>query len=88
MGILGWVVIGLVVGALAKLIMPGKDPGGILVTLVLGVLGGLLGGFVSSRVFGIDTGTFFDLRTWVIALVGSLVLLGIYRIVIGRRARH
>lgn len=87
MGILGWIVVGLIVGALAKLIMPGKDPGGIIVTILIGVVGGLLGGFVSSRLFGISTGSFFELRTWVIALIGSLVLLLIYRLVIGRRGR-
>ncbi|GAA1084691.1 MULTISPECIES: GlsB/YeaQ/YmgE family stress response membrane protein [Pseudonocardia] len=88
MGILGWVVVGLVAGALATLVMPGKDPGGILVTVILGILGGLLGGFVSSRLFGISTGAFFDLRTWIIALIGSIVLLVIDRLVIGRRTRR
>lgn len=87
MGILGWIVVGLIVGALAKLIMPGKDPGGIIITIVIGVVGGLLGGFVSSRLFGVSTGSFFDLRTWVIALIGALVLLLIYRLVAGRRGR-
>lgn len=87
MGILGWLVVGLVVGALAKLLMPGKDPGGIIVTIVIGVVGGLLGGFVSSKLFGVSTGSFFELRTWIIALIGALVLLLIYRLIIGRRAR-
>lgn len=87
MGILGWIVVGLVVGALAKLIMPGKDPGGIIITIVIGVVGGLLGGFVSSKLFGVSTGSFFDLRTWIIALIGALVLLLIYRLIAGRRGR-
>lgn len=86
-GILGWIVVGLVVGALAKLIMPGKDPGGFIVTILIGIVGGLVGGFVSSRLFGVSTGSFFDLRTWVIALIGALILLGIYRLVLGRRGR-
>ncbi|MFR9803160.1 GlsB/YeaQ/YmgE family stress response membrane protein [Pseudonocardia sp. RS010] len=87
MGVIGWIVVGLVVGALAKLIMPGKDPGGIIVTCIIGVVGGLLGGWISSALFGVGTGGFFDLSTWLIALVGALVLLGIYRLVIGRRSR-
>ena len=87
MGILGWIVLGLVVGALAKLIMPGDDPGGVIVTGLLGVVGALLGGFVGRALFGAGLGEFFDLRTWVLALVGSLIVLGIYRLVAGRRAR-
>ncbi|GAA2867683.1 GlsB/YeaQ/YmgE family stress response membrane protein [Pseudonocardia halophobica] len=87
MGVIGWIVVGLIVGALAKLIMPGKDPGGIIVTCIIGIVGGLLGGWISSALFGVDTGSFFDLRTWVIALIGSLVLLGIYRLIVGRRSR-
>ncbi len=87
MGILGWIVLGLVVGALAKLIMPGDDPGGVIVTGVLGIVGALIGGLVGRVLFGTDLGTFFDLRTWVLALIGSLIVLGIYRLVAGRRAR-
>ena len=87
MGILGWIVLGLVVGALAKLIMPGDDPGGVIVTGLLGVVGALLGGFVGRALFGAGLGEFFDLRTWVLALVGSLIVLGIYRLVARRRAR-
>ena len=87
MGILGWIVLGLVVGALAKLIMPGDDPGGVILTGLLGVVGALLGGFVGRALFGTGLGDFFDLRTWVLALIGSLIVLGIYRLVAGRRAR-
>jgi len=87
MGILGWIVLGLVVGALAKLIMPGDDPGGVIVTGLLGVVGALLGGFVGRALFGAGLGDFFDLRTWVLALVGSLIVLGIYRLVARRRTR-
>jgi uncharacterized membrane protein YeaQ/YmgE (transglycosylase-associated protein family) len=87
MGILGWIVLGLVVGALAKLVMPGDDPGGVVVTGLLGVAGALLGGFIGRLLFRTDLGGFFDLRTWVLALIGSLVVLGVYRAVAGRRAR-
>ncbi|HSK58822.1 MAG TPA: GlsB/YeaQ/YmgE family stress response membrane protein [Actinomycetospora sp.] len=87
MGILGWIVLGLVVGALAKLAMPGDDPGGVVVTGLLGIVGALLGGFIGQALFGTGLGDFFDLRTWVLAFIGSVILLGIYRVVTRRRAR-
>jgi uncharacterized membrane protein YeaQ/YmgE (transglycosylase-associated protein family) len=59
----------------------------VVLTGVLGIVGALLGGFVGRALFGTGLGDFFDLRTWVLALVGSLVVLGIYRLVAGRRAR-
>jgi uncharacterized membrane protein YeaQ/YmgE (transglycosylase-associated protein family) len=87
MGILGWIVLGLVIGALAKLVMPGDDPGGVVVTGLLGVAGALVGGFIGRLLFRTDLGSFFDLRTWVLAFIGSLIVLGVYRAVAGRRAR-
>lgn len=87
MGILGWIVLGLVVGALAKLVMPGDDRGGIVLTMLLGIVGALLGGFIGRLLFGTDLGGFFDLRTWLLALLGSLIVLGLYRLVAGRHAR-
>ncbi|SDO02777.1 GlsB/YeaQ/YmgE family stress response membrane protein [Lentzea jiangxiensis] len=86
MGILGWIVLGLLAGAIAKAIMPGKDPGGIIITMLIGIVGAILGGFIGSAIFGTSLGNFFDLRTWLLAIVGSLVLLGIYRLVAGRRS--
>ena len=86
MGILGWIVLGLIAGAIAKLIMPGDDPGGIIVTMLLGIIGAVLGGFLGSRIFGIGLQTFWNLQTWIVAIIGSLILLGIYRLIIGRRA--
>jgi uncharacterized membrane protein YeaQ/YmgE (transglycosylase-associated protein family) len=80
MGIISWIILGLVVGIIAKFIMPGKDPGGIIITILLGVAGAIGGGFISSRIgFGGVTG--FDLRSLIIAVCGSLVLLIIYRFV-------
>jgi uncharacterized membrane protein YeaQ/YmgE (transglycosylase-associated protein family) len=87
MGILGWIVLGLVVGALAKLVMPGDDRGGVVVTGLLGIVGALVGGFIGRLLFGTGLGDFFDLRTWVLALIGSLLVLGVYRAVVRRRAR-
>jgi uncharacterized membrane protein YeaQ/YmgE (transglycosylase-associated protein family) len=80
MGIISWILLGLVVGVIAKFLMPGKDPGGIFITLLLGIAGAIGGGFVSSAIgFGKVTG--FDLRSLIIAVAGSLILLIIYRAV-------
>jgi uncharacterized membrane protein YeaQ/YmgE (transglycosylase-associated protein family) len=86
MGILGWIVLGLIAGAIAKLIMPGDDPGGIIVTMLLGIVGAVIGGFIGSRIFGTGLQTFWNLQTWIIAIIGSLILLLIYRLIAGRRA--
>ncbi|MGH3821933.1 MAG: GlsB/YeaQ/YmgE family stress response membrane protein [Pseudonocardiaceae bacterium] len=85
LSILGWVVLGLVAGAIAKLIMPGNDPGGFIVTILLGIIGALIGGFLGSLIFGQGLGSFWNLQTWIVAIVGSLILLIIYRLAIGRR---
>ena len=86
MGILGWIVLGLVAGAIAKLIMPGNDPGGFIVTILLGIIGAVIGGFIGSRIFGRGLETFWNLQTWIVAIIGSLILLIIYRLAVGRRA--
>jgi uncharacterized membrane protein YeaQ/YmgE (transglycosylase-associated protein family) len=86
MGILGWIVLGLLAGAIAKAILPGDDPGGIIVTMIIGIVGALLGGFLAQLIF--DTATvdeFFDISTWLTAIVGSIILLLLYRLVAGRR---
>lgn len=80
MGILSWILVGLVAGLIAKAIMPGRDPGGIIIGMLLGIGGALLGGFLSSIVgFGGITG--FDLRTLIIAVLGSISILALYKIV-------
>lgn len=81
-GFIGWIVVGLIAGALAKWIMPGKDPGGIIVTILIGIAGGLLGGFIASRI-GIGGGNVVNI---IIATVGAILLLWIYRIVKSRSA--
>lgn len=83
MGILGWIVLGLIAGAIAKLLMPGKDPGGCIITILIGVAGAFLGGWIGRTLFDVSLGTFFDARTWGLAILGSLVLLLIYRLVVG-----
>ena len=87
MGILGWIVLGLIAGAIAKAIMPGRDPGGIIITMLLGIVGAIIGGFIGQAIFGTNINTFFDLSTWLLAILGSLIVLGVYRMVTGSRAR-
>jgi len=86
MGFFGFLLLGLIAGAIAKLILPGKQGGGWLITLVLGVVGALLGGFLGTAIFGVDLGGFFELRTWLLAIGGSIVVLLIYGLIVGRRA--
>ena len=79
MGILAWIVFGLIAGALAKFIMPGRDPGGFIVTTIIGIIGAVIGGFIGVRLgFGDVTG--FDMRSFVIAIAGALILLLGYRV--------
>lgn len=85
MNILTWILLGLVAGGLAKLIFPGKDPGGCLATIGIGVLGALLGGFLGTRLFDWGTVTGFDLKSVGIAVAGSLLLLALFRLIAGRR---
>ncbi len=85
MGIIGWIVLGLLAGAIAKAIMPGNQGGGWLATLVLGVVGALLGGFIGTAIFNVDLGGFFELRTWIIAILGSLLVLVIWGFVTKNR---
>jgi uncharacterized membrane protein YeaQ/YmgE (transglycosylase-associated protein family) len=87
-GILGWIVLGLIAGSLAKFIMPGRDPGGFILTTLLGIVGALVGGFVGKLIFQTDLGTFFELRTWLLAILGAIIVLAVYRVVTGRRVRH
>lgn len=82
MTILGWILFGLVVGALAKLVMPGRDPGGIMVTILLGIAGAVLGGFIGRALGLYGEG---EPAGWVMAFIGSVLLLFLYRVLAGRR---
>ena len=84
MGILSWIVLGLVVGLLAKWIMPGDDPGGVILTIVLGVAGALVGGWIATQV-GLGSVTGFNLGSLAIAVAGALLLLFLNRKLRGRR---
>jgi uncharacterized membrane protein YeaQ/YmgE (transglycosylase-associated protein family) len=83
-GVIGWIVFGLIVGAVAKLVMPGRDPGGILVTMALGIAGALLGGFLGRALgwYGENDGAGF-----LMSILGAILLLWLYRMVAGRRER-
>jgi len=78
MGWLSWILFGLIAGIVAKLIMPGRDPGGFIITIVIGIVGALLGGWLATQ-FGFGDVTGFDLRSLIIAVVGALILLFLYR---------
>lgn len=85
MGIIAWIVLGLLAGGIAKLLMPGKDPGGCVITMVIGIVGALIGGFLSTLLgFGGLSGE-LDWRSLVIAVLGSVVLLFLWRMISGRR---
>jgi uncharacterized membrane protein YeaQ/YmgE (transglycosylase-associated protein family) len=82
MGILTWILFGLVVGVIAKLLMPGRDPGGFIVTILLGIAGALLGGFVGRAMGFYGTN---ESAGWIISILGAVILLALYRMMIRRR---
>ena len=84
MGIISWIVVGLIAGALGKLIMPGDDPGGVIVTILIGMAGALVGGFVVGLLGG-SGATGFNLWSILVATLGAIILLAIYRFIVGRR---
>lgn len=88
MGIIGWIILGLLAGLIAKAILPGDDPGGIIVTMIIGILGALGGGFIAQAIgFGDPIDEFFDFSTWLAAIIGAIVLLLIWRAVTGDRRK-
>lgn len=84
MGIISWIILGLLAGAIAKALLPGKDPGGCLVTILLGIVGASVGGWVGTQL-GWGTVEQFDMRGLGLAILGSLILLFIYRLVAGKK---
>ncbi|WP_221585188.1 GlsB/YeaQ/YmgE family stress response membrane protein [Microbacterium sp. G2-8] len=87
MGFLGFLVLGLIAGAIAKLILPGKQAGGWFITLLLGVVGAMLGGWLGSVIFDVGLESFFSLSSWLLAIGGSLIVLLIYGALTGRRGK-
>lgn len=84
--IIGWIVFGLIAGAIAKLIMPGKDPGGIIVTIVIGIVGAIIGGWLGQTLLGVGSTADWSIGSFITAIIGAIILLIIYRMVAGRRA--
>lgn len=85
MSFLGFLLLGLIAGAIAKAIMPGENGGGWISTLILGVIGAMVGGWLGSMLFNADINEFFSLESWALAIGGSLVVLLIWGFITGRR---
>jgi uncharacterized membrane protein YeaQ/YmgE (transglycosylase-associated protein family) len=83
MGVIGWIVFGLIVGIVAKFLMPGRDPGGFVTTIVLGIIGALLGGYLGRALGWYGEG---EPAGFIVAVIGAIVVLALYRLVAGRRA--
>ena len=86
MGILAWIVVGLIAGILAKIAMPGPDPGGIILTIVIGIVGALIGGFVVNSLLGGPGVKGINLSSILVATLGSIIFLAIYRLITRRAA--
>lgn len=85
MGIIAFIILGAIAGAIAKALLPGDDPGGFIVTTIIGVVGAILGGFLAAALFDAKPmDEFFDVSSWLTAIIGALILLLIYRAVAGR----
>ena len=83
-GIIAFIILGLIAGYIARALVPGADPGGIIITCIVGVVGALLGGFLASAIFDAHPlDEFFDISTWLTAIVGSVILLWVYRALTG-----
>jgi len=88
MGIIAFVILGLLAGVIAKAVLPGDDPGGLIVTAIIGIAGAILGGFLAAALFDAHPlDDFFDISTWLTAIVGSIILLLLYRLVTSRGGR-
>jgi uncharacterized membrane protein YeaQ/YmgE (transglycosylase-associated protein family) len=85
--IIGWIIFGLIAGAIAKLIMPGKDPGGMFVTMLFGIAGALLGGFIGRTLWGSTGVNDWGIGSFALAIGGAILLLALYRLVKGRGLR-
>lgn len=94
LAIIGWIVFGLIVGLIAKAIMPGRDPGGFIVTTVLGIIGAVIGGWIGSALLGYGHGTASGdvthpgfIMSLILSVVGAIVVLAVYRLIVGRSLR-
>ena len=88
-GIIAFIILGLIAGYIAKALVPGADPGGLIITCLVGVAGALIGGFLAGALFDADPlDEFFDISTWLTAIVGAVILLWIYRAIAGSGSRR
>jgi uncharacterized membrane protein YeaQ/YmgE (transglycosylase-associated protein family) len=87
MGFFAFLILGLIAGAIAKAILPGKQGGGIFITLLLGVVGAFLGGWIGTLIFGTGLQEFFSLQTWLLAIGGAIIVLLVYGIITKRSVR-
>jgi uncharacterized membrane protein YeaQ/YmgE (transglycosylase-associated protein family) len=83
--IFGWIIFGLIAGAIAKLLMPGRDPGGFIITMLLGIAGAVVGGFIGRALWGSTGVSDWSIGSFALAIAGAIILLAIYRIIVGRR---
>jgi uncharacterized membrane protein YeaQ/YmgE (transglycosylase-associated protein family) len=87
LGIIAFIILGAIAGAIAKALLPGDDPGGFIVTTIIGIVGALVGGFLAGALFDADPlDEFFDISSWLTAIVGAILLLVIYRVATRGRA--
>jgi uncharacterized membrane protein YeaQ/YmgE (transglycosylase-associated protein family) len=88
MGIIGWIILGILAGVIAKALLPGEQPGGIILTPLIGIAGALLAGFIAQAIgFGDPIDEFFDWSTWIAAIIGAAVLLLVWEFIAERRGR-
>ncbi len=88
MGFLAFLLLGLIAGAIAKAILPGNQGGGWIATLLLGVVGAFLGGWLGSVIFGVGLEEFWSIQTWLLAIGGAIIVLVIYGLIVGRSKRN
>ncbi|MGL3805408.1 GlsB/YeaQ/YmgE family stress response membrane protein [Paeniglutamicibacter sp. R2-26] len=86
MGFIGWIVLGLIAGAIAKAIKPGDQGGGLIATMLLGVVGAVLGGWLGSMIFDVNISEFWSLSTWLLAIGGSLIVLVVWGLLTRKKA--
>jgi uncharacterized membrane protein YeaQ/YmgE (transglycosylase-associated protein family) len=83
--IIGWIIFGLIAGAIAKLLMPGRDPGGFIVTMLIGIVGAVVGGFIGRALWGSSGVNDWSIGSFALAIGGAILLLALYRMFVGRR---
>jgi len=82
---LSWIIFGFIAGGIAKWIHKGEDPGGCIVTIIIGIVGSVLGGFIGSTLLGWEVSSFWDYKSWILAIGGAIILLVIYRAITKKR---